>query len=378
MLLEHEPDQLIADQRLDSSDDAEFSLRQATRIVKDLFVPNPWIYWLDMAGSSLLAHAAFAVVVLLPAWLAEPVWVRIVLQAIALAVCVLSTYRASIFIHELVHLRKGTFYWFRLAWHALCGVPILLPSFLYHIHIDHHRRCFFGTPRDAEYMPLQYRSRRQIFVFVGLALMVPLLAVLRFYILSPIAWIVPLIRRRSIRYRSSLTMELSYERPWPNAAGLRTIYLGEAACFCWLVLMTTALLTFLRPWAVTLLVTYYLVLACTALINSLRSLVTHRWLNEDEEMSFVEQLLDSVNFPRRPLLSELFAPLGQRFHATHHLFPSIPYHNLPAAHRRLMNELPPDSPYRQTVQDSFLGALWDVWQRAGSYARRRADRREPA
>jgi hypothetical protein len=38
-----------------------------------------------------------------------------------------------------------------------------------------------------------------------------------------------------------------------------------------------------------------------------------------------------------------FFPLGLRYHALHHLFPSLPYHALGTAHRRLIVALPPDS-----------------------------------
>ena len=61
-----------------------------------------------------------------------------------------------------------------------------------------------------------------------------------------------------------------------------------------------------------------------------------------------------MNVPGNPLITTLWAPVGLRFHALHHLLPGLPYHSLGAAHRRLLAELPADSPYRQTL----VSGLW--------------------
>jgi fatty acid desaturase len=108
----------------------------------------------------------------------------------------------------------------------------------------------------------------------------------------------------------------------------------------------------------------YLTGVVVVLINSIRTLGAHRFFNDGREMTFVEQLLDSVNYPRRPILTGLWAPVGLRFHALHHLFPSLPYHNLAEAHRRLMAELPADSPYRSTEESSLWSALGRLWRMA--------------
>ena len=81
-------------------------------------------------------------------------------------------------------------------------------------------------------------------------------------------------------------------------------------------------------------------------------------------MSYLEQLEDSINIPGQPVLTGLLFPVGLRFHALHHLFPTLPYHVLPSAHRRLMAELPADSPYRRTVVDNYLGVVRGMWNAA--------------
>jgi fatty acid desaturase len=56
-------------------------------------------------------------------------------------------------------------------------------------------------------------------------------------------------------------------------------------------------------------------------------------------LSVTEQFLDSVNVPPPATLPALWAPVGLRFHALHHLLPGLPYHALGEAHRRLCREL---------------------------------------
>lgn len=62
-------------------------------------------------------------------------------------------------------------------------------------------------------------------------------------------------------------------------------------------------------------------------------------------MTVTAQYLDSVNVPPPELLSPLWAPVGLRYHALHHLLPSLPYHSLGEAHRRLASCLGHESTY---------------------------------
>ena len=64
-----------------------------------------------------------------------------------------------------------------------------------------------------------------------------------------------------------------------------------------------------------------------------------------------------MNITGTGFVTELFFPLGLRYHALHHLFPALPYHNLGRAHRRLVAQLPAGSPYHKTVFPTYWSAL---------------------
>jgi fatty acid desaturase len=52
------------------------------------------------------------------------------------------------------------------------------------------------------------------------------------------------------------------------------------------------------------------------------------------------------------------APLGFELHGLHHLFPNIPYHNMPEAHRRVSAALPKDSFYHAIESPSYFREVW--------------------
>lgn len=104
-------------------------------------------------------------------------------------------------------------------------------------------------------------------------------------------------------------------------------------------------------------------------INNIRTLGAHRWISDGNELTFEEQMTDSLNYPHRPWITELWGPIGTRYHALHHLFPSLPYHDLAEAHRRLRSGLPVDSLYHQLERVSLIGAIVELWKRASQTAR---------
>jgi fatty acid desaturase len=102
-----------------------------------------------------------------------------------------------------------------------------------------------------------------------------------------------------------------------------------------------------------------------AVINTLRTLGAHDYEGEGPPMDRTNQLLDSIDTPGA-LWTELWAPVGLRYHALHHYFPGIPYHNLAEAHRRLVGTLPLDAPYRQTISSGLWQSLRKLYARGRS------------
>ena len=92
-------------------------------------------------------------------------------------------------------------------------------------------------------------------------------------------------------------------------------------------------------------------------IKGLRNLAGHLFLSDGNPMSHEAQFLESVTIVGTPWLHELIFPVGLRYHAIHHLFPAMPYHNMPECHRRFMTQLPADSGYRRTLYRS----IWQVF-----------------
>ena len=77
------------------------------------------------------------------------------------------------------------------------------------------------------------------------------------------------------------------------------------------------------------------VLTFVSLLNTVRVLGAHEYDSEGAIPSRHGQLSDSIDTPGGPW-TELWAPVGLRYHALHHYFPGIPYHNLGAAYRRIV------------------------------------------
>ena len=116
------------------------SLRDAQNLVKDLTKPNPTIYWTDFLVSILTGHALFHLVLYADKWMDSAQWWFWPVRVTLFLATALLYYRSVMFTHELVHLPRGEFRGFRIAWNLLCGIPFLIPSYMYYPHVDHHRR----------------------------------------------------------------------------------------------------------------------------------------------------------------------------------------------------------------------------------------------
>jgi fatty acid desaturase len=332
----------------------DHSMEVATRrLVSDLHTPRPAVFWSDLGASAVVGWGAFG------AAFAQPLWSPAMLALSLVAAAAL--YRGLCFTHELTHLRRRAVPGFETAWNLVFGVPLLLPSFTYvGVHQSHHNLATYGTREDPEYLPFA-RSRKLIVGFaLQSSLLIPILLVVRFLALAPVGLLWPRFHRWLEVHASSFSMNPQYRRAMTPALQSTARRWEVAILVAWgsassLLLATGALGRALVLW--------YFILAAVSFVNTLRVLGAHDYESDGTPSTRFEQLQDSIDTPGGPW-TELWAPVGLRYHALHHFFPGIPYHNLGTAYRRIVTALPPDSPYFQATSPSLRRSLATLYAAA--------------
>ena len=341
------PPAVSARVRLASIADDKAMLRTAAEVTRDINTPNPLIYWTDLLVSAAIGYGALAV-----AMTAAPGWAML-----AALVAVLALYRAGSFIHEVSHIRHASLPGFRLGWNLVAGIPLLVPSFMYEgVHNLHHTRVRYGTVEDPEYLPLASMKPWTLPLFIVTSLLAPIALIVRYGVLAPLSLVVPGMHRVLIERYSSLSINPAFRRRAPDGEQAVLWRWLEVACSVWavtlIVLVATGMFP-LRMFAIALAVS-----SGVYILNQIRTLVAHLWDNhEGEAMSVTAQYLDTVNVPPPALLPVLWAPVGLRYHALHHLLPSLPYHSLAEAHRRLSAAVGAESPYHRASYAGLPGLV---------------------
>lgn len=320
-------------------------------LVKDLHRPRPLIYWSDLAGC--LALTGFGLYLSTP--FPDTVLQGSVVAVIGIVVAGLALYRASYFNHELSHQGRQL-PGFELGWNLLVGIPLLIPSFLYYDHLNHHSVRGFGTESDIEYFSPKQRGLRGAITLVAVCAILPLLYIARFAFLPPLAWASPKIRHWVDTHASGLGVLGLSRRPPPTAGELLSWRVQEAACFVYLCIM--GLLLLLGVNTLSALMQFYAIMSVLLAFHAIRIMVGHRYESNGEPQDRIEQVLDSFNFPKYSLVTSILAPLGFHLHGLHHLFPKIPYHNMAEAHRRIAAALPKDSFYHRIESDNYFREVW--------------------
>ncbi len=330
-------------------------LAEMKRIVADCFTPNSWIYWGDLLATALLAYGSFALTELEPALSLG--------ELFFFTVSVFAFYRGILFVHELTHQERRDLPGYSVVWNFLFGIPMLLPSFMYRgVHIDHHKKGTYSTGEDGEYLPFGASPIWRSFLYLGQSILLPFLVVFRFGILAPLSFLHPRFRLFVMTNASALAIRMDTPRRLPTSSlELRNWYVQEALAFGYVL---TAFLCFSTGvLSIGTLRHAYLLFVAVAFLNSIRTLVAHRYTNRAEkEVTFTEQYLDSVNVEGPSVMMELMAPVGLRYHALHHVFANMPYHNLGIAYRRLKAQLPTDSAFHLANEPTLLSALVSHWK----------------
>ncbi|OYY72960.1 fatty acid desaturase [Sphingomonas sp. 28-63-12] len=322
-------------------------LRAAVELTRDLNPPKPIVYWTDLGLSVAIGYGALAAAILL----ASPAW-----AILAGIVSVLALYRAGSFIHELTHIKHSAVPGFRFVWNAVIGIPLMVPSFMYEgVHTLHHARTRYGTAEDPEYLPLALMKPWSLPLFIAASLIAPVLLLFRFAVLSPLAAISPRVRGLVITRMSALSINPAFARRAPEGDLLRQWRWQAAGASIFAIVLLGSVATGLVP--LRGFIIFMVIAAAVAVLNQVRTLVAHLWENEGEAMTVTAQYLDSVNVPPPAMLPMLWAPVGLRYHALHHLLPSLPYHALAEAHRRLAAALDETSPYHRANYPGLPGLV---------------------
>jgi fatty acid desaturase len=333
--------------------DAVQLVRTASEFTRHLAEPKPILYWLDSITSSIVG------------------WVSLYLCSVSswrwgvlfFSLAVLGFYRSTLFIHEVVHFGGRKMKAFHIGWNALVGIPVLMPSFVYDVHLRHHARSQYGTVEDAEYTPFGMLPPSHFLLFPPMSVTFPFLAIFRFLVLAPLGWLIPSVGKWVHQRASALSMRPEFQRKEPFKSSWWR--LQEVSAFLWAAFVLTGVLLHWIP--VRLVLLWIGVIAVGSVLNSTRTLAAHRYRSGDQAMTFLEQIKDSVNHPQG-IWAELWAPVGLRYHALHHLLPFLPYHSLGAAHEVLMKSLPADSFYRETNSPSLLTTMRKLWSDSSGHS----------
>ena len=320
-------------------------MTQVVPALADLHKLRPAIYWTDLLSTAGLGWGAFAVAA------SQPLGTPASLAAIVVAIFAL--YRALVFTHEISHQRHRIA-GFESAWNWLVGYPLMLPSFMYaEVHFDHHRVATYGTEADPEYLPFA-RSALMSAGYCLHTLFIPLWLCIRFLLLAPIALLSPALERILVERASAIAINRHYRRAADKRL-IRTIRRDSLL----LLAFWAAVIALIGHGAIPLraIAVWFIVTAAIVFIDGLRTLAAHAYESRGAPMDKAGQAADSIDIPGN-IWTELWAPVGLRYHATHHYYPGIPYHALPRAHRQLMQTMP--GAYRTMTRPGLLPVLRDL------------------
>lgn len=286
-------------------------------IDRTFFVANPLIYFRDFAVSLAVFAAAFV-------WGANADWPLVVIPW-GIAAAFLA--RVGIFAHEISHRpndpRMRMFYW---VWHVLAGPLILVPTARFvGPHQAHHTTGIFRTKDDPQYLLVRSNRGLAVFVLAVLPFVTPFYTLFQVVVAS----IGGLRLEEALDRFTRRTFNFSISSPLPDDKKAEVAWLSR---YYLLVFGTFA---FLLP---DILPFYYAVLVGAWLVIVLRIPLEHELERYAETSVQADQMRDSFTVETPWAL--LIQPIGFRYHTAHHMYPGVPYHNLPAVHAHLKATVP--------------------------------------
>jgi fatty acid desaturase len=286
-------------------------------IDKAFFEPNPVLYFRDLLISMIIFAGGFVCAI-------QSDWP---ISAIACFLSAAFLYRAGIFAHEIVHRQKHkrmrVFYW---VWQLTTGAVLMLPSArFFGPHNAHHKTGIFRTKNDPQYLLLRSNGKLAFFVLAVLPLVTPLYTLLQVIIAS----VGGLALEEALDRFTQRTFNFSVSTPLLDSQKAEVVWLSRY----YLILL--AIYAYFLPETIPF---YYAILVIGWLLTVLRIPLEHELERYADTSESRDQMLDS--FTVETPLAILIQPIGFRYHTAHHMYPSVPYHNLPAVHQHLKATVP--------------------------------------
>jgi len=240
----------------------------------------------------------------------------------ALAVVVIGTrqHALAILVHDAAHYRLFTGRGFNdVAANLTLSYPLGFSLTRYRpFHLDHHRFSYSDRRKDPEWRYIQNNPDWQWPKSPRAAARIILMDLLGLNILT----LYRLLRQLSPWF-------IFFDAQADDGESLRTRERALLLGFAGTVLAALALT---NGWAYFALLWLLPMATIATAVFRLRTVAEHAGLMEDHELRSTRTVLPAV-FERF-----LVAPCNVNYHLEHHLYPSVPFYNLPKLHRRLLAE----------------------------------------
>lgn len=310
-----------------TGDDATAGGSGATRwtvpaIDRRFFEVRPALFYRDLIVPGAAFAIAYASLLQAQGWA----------FAAAFLIAVVSLHRAAILMHDICHQydnpRLKRFIW---VWDLTIGAIAAIPSprFL-RPHRIHHATGTFRTKDDPQYLLVRTDRTLAVFVLILIPFIMPVLNLANAVVASVAGTALDEAVERWAAKRGMPTGSVVADRHRPRVIWLSRYCVALYALYAYLLPETLGIA--------------YAVLVAGWWLTTIRIPLEHRMEHLLERSDKRDHILDS--FTIESPLAAILQPLAMRFHAAHHLYPGVPYHNLPALHRDLKAS---DGEYRATI-----------------------------
>lgn len=99
-----------------------------------------------------------------------------------------------LFVHEITHLKKNTVPGLSFFWNCALGIPLLMPSYIFESHHDHHARERYATDQDPEYDFYTTSPISVLLLYLSSGLYMPFVLIVRQSILVPLSYFIRPVR----------------------------------------------------------------------------------------------------------------------------------------------------------------------------------------